>query len=279
MVARLKRAAPGSDGPGMTREGSRIDPRAHTPTAPRATLFAAYTEGLVKVYGKGRVAVRALDGIDVEFEQGRFTVVTGPSGAGKSTLLRCLTGLEIASAGKVCVGDAVVTGLDEPARCALRRDRVGLVLPRDNLVPVLTAGENITLPLTLGDRPVDEDLLALLVDSFGLRSRVDRFPQELSTPEQLRVALARALVTRPEIICADEPTAAVDQETGPEILTLFRRSVDTFGQTVVMATHDPFAAAVADRVLFLRDGVVVADVAAPTADAVMRTMRDLHDAQ
>jgi len=268
----------------MTREGGRPGARAAspvrtTPTAPRATLYAAYAEGLTKVYGKGPVAVRALDGIDVGFEQGGLTVVTGPSGAGKSTLLRCLSGLEVASSGKVCVGDAAVTGLDEPARCALRRDRVGLVLPRDNLVPLLTAGENITLPLTLGDRPVDDDLLALLVDSLGLRSRIDRFPQELSAPEQLRVAVARALVTRPEVICADEPTGALDQEAAPEILDLFRKSVDTFGQTVVMATHDPFAAAVADRVLFLRDGRVVADVASPTADAIMHTMRDLHDAQ
>jgi putative ABC transport system ATP-binding protein len=266
----------------MTRRasgiGSRAD-RAAPPTAPRATLYAAYTEGLVKVYGEGDVAVRALAGIDVGFEQGRLTAVIGPSGAGKSTLLRCLSALEPATRGKVCVGDVDLTGLDVEARTRLRRDRVGLVLPRHNLVPTLTVAENITLPLFLSRRPIDPELMTVLVAALGLRERVDQFPQALSAAQQLQVAVARALVTRPELVCADEPTAALGQEAGQDLLGLFRKTVDTFGQTVVLATHDPFAAAVADRVVFLRDGRIVADAETPTADVIMRRMRDLHDAR
>jgi putative ABC transport system ATP-binding protein len=249
-----------------------------TPTAPPATLYAAYAEDLVKVYGSGDVEVRAVDGVSVGFDQGRFTAIMGPSGAGKSTLLSCVAGLEPLTAGKVCLGETDLTGLDEDSLTLVRRDRVGFVFQQFNLVPTLTAAENITLPLCFADREVDEALLAMLVDALGLRDRLGHLPRDLSGGQQQRVAVARALVTRPELICADEPTGALDQQTGEDLLALLRKAVDTFGQTVVMVTHDPFAAAVADRVLYLRDGRVVADAGAPTADAVMRQMRDLRDA-
>ncbi len=236
---------------------------------------AARVADAVKVYGKGETAVRALDGVDVEFERGRFTAIMGPSGSGKSTLLHCLAGLDTLTHGSACIGDVDLGRLDDRRLTRLRRDRVGFVFQAFNLLPTLTAAENIVLPLSLAGRNPDRAWFDHVVAVVGLGDRLGHRPTELSGGQQQRVAVARSLVTRPEIVFADEPTGNLDSKAGGEVLRFLRLAVDEFGQTVVMVTHDPLAAATADRIVFLADGRVVDELYAPTADAVVDRMKRL----
>jgi putative ABC transport system ATP-binding protein len=228
---------------------------------------------LTKVYGEGEARVVALDGLDITIERGRFTAIMGPSGSGKSTLMHCLAGLDSVTAGTVIIGDTEITGLKERELTALRRDKVGFVFQSFNLVPTLTAEENITLPLDIAGRAPDEQWLTTVIDTIGLRSRLRHKPSELSGGQQQRVACARALASRPEIIFADEPTGNLDSRSGAEVLGFLRRSVDEFGQTVVMVTHDPNAASYSQRVVFLADGRIVDEMADPTAERVLDRMK------
>ena len=238
-------------------------------TAPAARII----EG-VKIYGTGPAAVRALDAISAEFTAGAFTAIMGPSGSGKSTLLHCLAGLDRLTSGQVLLGDVELGKLDDKAMTLLRRERVGFVFQAFNLVPTLTARENVTLPLTLGGKKPDQSWLAELAGALGITDRLGHRPAELSGGQQQRVATARALITRPNLIFADEPTGNLDSRSATELLTQIRRAVDEYRQTVVMVTHDPRAAAYADRVLFLADGQVVRELAAPTADAILDVIRE-----
>ena len=238
-------------------------------TAPAARII----EG-VKIYGTGPAAVRALDAISAEFTAGAFTAIMGPSGSGKSTLLHCLAGLDRLTSGQVLLGDVELGKLDDKAMTLLRRERIGFVFQAFNLVPTLTARENVTLPLTLGGKKPDQSWLAELAGALGITDRLGHRPAELSGGQQQRVATARALVTRPDLIFADEPTGNLDSRSATELLTQIRRAVDEYRQTVVMVTHDPRAAAYADRVLFLADGQVVRELAAPTADAILDVIRE-----
>ena len=227
---------------------------------------------LVKVYGEGSTEVRALDGVSVEFPPRHFTAIMGPSGSGKSTLMHCMAGLDIATSGEARLGQENLTTLSDDALTRLRRDRVGFVFQAFNLVPTLSAAENITLPLDIAGRDVDQEWMDTVVDAIGLGDRLDHRPSQLSGGQQQRVACARALVTRPEIVFADEPTGNLDSRSGAEVLGLLRRSVDEYGQTVVMVTHDANAASYADRVLFLSDGVVVDELSGPTPELVLERM-------
>jgi putative ABC transport system ATP-binding protein len=237
---------------------------------------AASARGLTKVYGVGDSRVVALDHVDVDFHSGRFTVIMGPSGSGKSTLMHCVAGLDEPTSGTVFLGEAELSGMSDNQLTALRRDRVGFVFQAFNLLPTLTALENITLPLDLAGRKPDERLVRTIVDAVGLGDRLHHRPSQLSGGQQQRVACARALVTQPEVVFADEPTGALDSAASADLLGLLRRSVDSLGQTVVMVTHEPAAAAYADRVLFLADGRPVDELAAPTADAVLDRMKRLE---
>jgi putative ABC transport system ATP-binding protein len=228
-----------------------------------------------KVYGTGPTAVRALDAISAEFAAGAFTAIMGPSGSGKSTLLHCLAGLDRLTSGQVLIGDDELSGLDDKAMTLLRRERIGFVFQAFNLVPTLTARENVILPLTLGGKKPDRAWLAELAAALGITDRLAHRPAELSGGQQQRVATARALITRPDLIFADEPTGNLDSKSATELLTQIRRAVDEYGQTVVMVTHDPLAAGYADRVLFLADGRVVRELPAPTADRVLDVIREL----
>jgi putative ABC transport system ATP-binding protein len=236
---------------------------------------AASTVDAVKSYGSGEAEVRALDGVTVAFARGRFTAIMGPSGSGKSTLLHCLAGLDTVSSGDVRLGDQSLTGLGEKQLTLLRRDRMGFVFQAFNLLPTLTAAENILLPLDLAGRSVDREWFDTVVRAVGLQDRLDHTPAQLSGGQQQRVAAARALVTRPEIVFADEPTGALDSRSGADLLAFLRRAVDEFGQTIVMVTHDPLAASHADRVVFLADGRIVDELAAPTTEAVLDAMKRL----
>ena len=238
---------------------------------------AAQAVGAVKVYGRGETSVRALDGITVEFATGHFTAIMGPSGSGKSTLMHCLAGLDTLTEGRVLIGDVDLTTLDDRALTALRRDRLGFIFQSYNLVPTLTAIENITLPLSLAGRKPDQAWLNSIVTTLGLGDRLKHKPSELSGGQQQRVAVARALVTKPQIIFADEPTGNLDSRAGAEVLAFMRNSVRDLGQTVVMVTHDPIAAGYADRVIFLADGRAVDEMADPTADRVLDRMKGLGD--
>jgi putative ABC transport system ATP-binding protein len=231
---------------------------------------------VVKVYGVGSTAVRALDGIDMEFVEGKFTAIMGPSGSGKSTLLHCLAGLDQVTSGKIYLGDVEVTSLNEKRRTMLRRDRIGFIFQSFNLVPSLSAKENITLPQDLARRKPDEQWLDGLLDLVGLKERLHHRPSELSGGEQQRVAAARALVGRPDIVFADEPTGNLDSKRGGEMLAFMRRAVREFGQTIVMVTHDPVAASYSDRVVFLADGKVVDLMEGPTVDKVLDRMKTLE---
>jgi len=240
-----------------------------TPTQP-----AARGRHLTKVYGEGDIRVTALDGVDVDFPQERFTAIMGPSGSGKSTLMHCMAGLDAISDGKAWIGETELTSLDDKRLTALRRDQVGFIFQAYNLLPTLTALENITLPLDIAGRRPDQAWLDTVVDAIGLRSRLGHRPAQMSGGQQQRVACARALVTRPAIIFADEPTGNLDRKSGADVLALLRRSVSELGQTVVMVTHDASAAAYADRVLFLDDGRIVQEMSEPTAAKVLERMKE-----
>jgi putative ABC transport system ATP-binding protein len=247
--------SPGSPGP----VGSRGD--------------AARAQGLTKVYGSGETQVIALDAVDVSFPAGQFTAIMGPSGSGKSTLMHCLAGLDEATAGEVFIGDVDITKLDDKRLTRLRRDAVGFIFQAYNLLPTLNAIENITLPMDIAGRKPDQEWLDTVIDTIGLRERLKHRPTELSGGQQQRVACARALASRPAIVFADEPTGNLDSASGAEVLGFLRRSTTQMGQTIVMVTHDPSAASYADRVLFLADGRIVDEMAAPTAEAVLDRMK------
>jgi putative ABC transport system ATP-binding protein len=236
---------------------------------------AARAVDVWKIYGSGDAAVTALRGVSVELHRGRFVAIMGPSGSGKSTLMHCLAGLDTVSRGEVFVGGTALGGLSDRGLTRLRRDQVGFVFQQFNLLPTLTALENITLPVAIAGRRPDADWLAEVVEAVGLADRLTHRPSELSGGQQQRVACARALAARPEVVFADEPTGNLDSRSGAEVLGFLRRSVDEFGQTIVMVTHDPHAASYADRVVFLADGEVVDELTAPTADAVLETMKHL----
>jgi len=247
------------------------------PATPAATdsvsQAAAGAVDAVKIYGMGDAEVRALDGITVAFETGRFTAIMGPSGSGKSTLLHCLAGLDTLSAGATYIGDTYLATLDDKSLTELRRTRVGFVFQAFNLIPTLTAEENIRLPMMLGGDDGDAAWIDQVIETVGLGNRLTHRPSELSGGQQQRVAVARALASQPQIIFADEPTGNVDSVTGAEILDFMRRAVREFGQTIVMVTHDPNAASYADRVVFMADGKIVNEVLDPTAEHVFDTMR------
>jgi len=236
---------------------------------------AAQALGATKVYGSGDTAVLALDEVDVAFERGRFTAVMGPSGSGKSTLMHCVAGLDSLTAGRVLIGDVDLSTLSDRDLTRLRRDRIGFVFQAFNLIPTLTAQENIVLPDRLAGRRADAAWVDQVVAAVGLGDRLRHRPSELSGGQQQRVAVARALAGRPDIVFADEPTGNLDSRTGAEILGFLRRAVDDLGQTVVMVTHEPTAAAYADEVVFLADGRIVDGLAAPTATTVLDRMSSL----
>jgi putative ABC transport system ATP-binding protein len=250
---------------------------AHTttsgPPGPAAETVAARADHISKVYGRGDARVVALDEVSVSLERGRFTAVMGPSGSGKSTLMHCMAGLDSVDSGQVFVGDVEVTRLDDKRLTRLRRDRIGFIFQAFNLVPTLTALENITLPLDIAGRQADQAWLDTVIDTIGLRPRLSHRPSELSGGQQQRVACARAMASRPEIIFADEPTGNLDSRSGAEVLAFLRNSVREMGQTVVMVTHDPVAASYSDLVLFLADGRLVDQMPDPTADKVLERMK------
>ncbi len=245
-----------------------------TEVGPQVTTGpVAQARDLVKVYGRGEAQVRALDGVSISFVRGELTAIMGPSGSGKSTLMHCLAALDSPSSGSVVVDGVEVAGMRDRDLTRLRRERVGFVFQAFNLVPTLTASENITLPLDIAGRKVDRAWFDTVVDTVGLRNRLGHRPSELSGGQQQRVACARALVTRPAVVFADEPTGNLDSTASGEVLGFLRRWVDDFGQTVVMVTHEPSAAAYADRVVFLADGAVVGELHDPSADTVLAQMR------
>ncbi|ROT33581.1 ABC transporter ATP-binding protein [Micromonospora sp. HM5-17] len=258
----------------MTYQAS---PALSEPAVEPAPLAAVRAVGLRKVYGTGPGRVVALDQVDVLIPAGRFTAVMGPSGSGKSTLLHCLAGLDRPSQGSVYLGDTALETLSDTALTEVRRREIGFVFQTFNLVPTLSAAENITLPLAIAGRKPDPALLRSLVATLGLADRLRHRPAELSGGQQQRVALARALITRPRVIFADEPTGALDSRTGDELLRLMRYTVDEHGQTVVMVTHDPRAAAIADDVLFLADGQLRDRLSAPTVEQVLRKLTALDE--
>jgi putative ABC transport system ATP-binding protein len=236
---------------------------------------AARAVDLRKSYGSGQAVVQALAGVSVTFERGRFTAVMGPSGSGKSTLMHCLAGLDRPTSGQVLVGGQDIGTLNDGGLTRLRRDRIGFVFQSFNLVPTLTAAENITLPLDLAGTKVDRDWFDDLVQRLALKDRLTHRPSQLSGGQQQRVACARALITRPDLVFADEPTGNLDSNASAELLGFLKDSVKDIGQSIVMVTHDPRGAAYADRVVFLADGLVVGDLNEPTADSVLERMRTL----
>ncbi|MDQ2812703.1 MAG: ABC transporter ATP-binding protein [Actinomycetota bacterium] len=241
-----------------------------TQTAP-----AAQSVNLSKTYGAGQAEVHALAGVSVTFQRGRFTAVMGPSGSGKSTLMHCMAGLDRPTSGQSFVGGLDIGRLDDNGLTRLRRDRIGFVFQSFNLVPTLTAAENITLPAALAGTKVNRDWLGYLAGQLGIADRLTHRPGELSGGQQQRVACARALINQPDLIFADEPTGNLDSNSSAEVLAFLRRSVTELGQSIVMVTHDPRAAAYADRVIFLADGAVVGELERPTADSVLQRMRTL----
>jgi putative ABC transport system ATP-binding protein len=230
-----------------------------------------------KAYGSGDATVVALEDVSVDFARGAFTAIMGPSGSGKSTLMHCIAGLDTLTSGQAYIGDTDIATLSDKERTLLRRDRLGFVFQAFNLIPTLTAEENITLPGDLAGRKLDQEWFETVISTLGLGERLDHRPSQLSGGQQQRVAVARALVSRPEVVFADEPTGALDSRTGAELLRFLRSAVDELGQTVVMVTHDPVAAAYADRVVFLADGAIVDELVDPSRDAVLETMKRLGD--
>jgi putative ABC transport system ATP-binding protein len=245
------------------------------PTTSATATVAARAVDLVKVYGSGETSVQALDHVSVVFPTGRFSAIMGPSGSGKSTLMHCLAGLDRVTSGEAFIGDVDITRLNDNHLTLLRRDKVGFVFQSYNLVPTLNALENITLPMAIAGRKPDPAWLDHVIQTIGLRDRLAHRPHELSGGQQQRVAAARALASRPAIIFADEPTGNLDSRSGAEVLGFLRRSVREMGQTIVMVTHDPNAAAFADNVVFLQDGRVVDQMDGPTAERVLDRMKSL----
>jgi putative ABC transport system ATP-binding protein len=251
----------------------RMSSVASVPPPPSALVAAAGAIDARKTYGEGDAAVHALDGVSVSFEPGRFTAIMGPSGSGKSTLLHCMAGLDSLTEGAVFIGDTYLADLSDKQLTELRRKQVGFIFQAYNLIPTLTAKENIMLPLTLGGDDGDATWIQRVIDTVGLSQRITHRPSELSGGQQQRVAVARALASRPTIIFADEPTGNLDSNSGADILRFMRNAVDEFGQTIVMVTHDPNAAAYADRAVFLADGKIVHDMADPTAERIIDRMK------
>ena len=254
----------------LTTTAHRIPTEATPPTK-----VIASARGLVKTYGTGDTAVHALAGIDVDFARGQLTAIMGPSGSGKSTLMHCMAGLDTVTSGSVVIDGQDVGAMNQRQLTRLRRTRLGFIFQAFNLVPTLTAAENITLPLDIARRPVDRVHLEAIVAAVGLKTRVHHRPSELSGGQQQRVACARALAAKPAVIFADEPTGNLDSKSSAELLGFLRRSVDDLGQTVVMVTHDPRAAAYAHRVLFLADGRLVAELTNPTQTSVLEVLGTL----
>ena len=246
-----------------------------TPTS--TALAAARTDQARKVYGEGATQVVALDDVTVEFGSGAFTAIMGPSGSGKSTLMHCAAGLDDLTSGRVFIGDTDLTTLDDTALTLLRREKVGFVFQAFNLLPTLTALENMTLPMSLAGNKPDDEWLQTVISTVGLGDRLTHRPSELSGGQQQRVAVGRALASRPAIVFADEPTGNLDSRSGADILSFLRHAVDALDQTIVMVTHDPVAASYADRVIFLNDGRVVDELTAPTAETVLDRMKKLGD--
>ncbi len=250
----------------------------YTPPAPThapVTPPAAGAVGVTKLYGAGDAAVAALDNVSVTVERGHFTAIMGPSGSGKSTLLHMLAGLDRPTSGEVYLGDTEITSLKDKRLTTLRRDRIGFIFQSFNLLPTMTAAENIVLPMRIAGRRPDPAWVASIVETVGLGGRLEHRPSQLSGGQQQRVAAARALASRPEIVFADEPTGALDSRSGSELLRFLRSAVDELGQTIVMVTHDPGAAAYADRVLFLADGRIADEMHTPMAEAVLDYMKTL----
>ncbi len=250
--------------------------RADTMERPASAPMATRATGLTKIYGQGNTRVVALDHVDIGFEAGKLTAIMGPSGSGKSTLLHCMAGLDNITDGETRVGDTLISELSDKELTLLRRQRLGFIFQAFNLVPTLTAEENILLPLMLGGRDADPAWAAQVIESLQLDDRLTHRPDELSGGQQQRVAVARALVSRPDIIFADEPTGNLDSKSGHEVLGFLRRAVDSWNQTVVMVTHDPGAASYADTVVFLRDGHLVGTLESPTTDQVIDRIKDLE---
>jgi len=242
---------------------------------PSTLAAAAGATNARKTYGVGNSVVHALDDVSISFDPGRFTAIMGPSGSGKSTLLHCLAGLDALTSGSVFIGDTELADLNDKQLTELRRTQVGFVFQAFNLIPTLTAQENIVLPMRLGGDTGDDAWIEQVVGAVGLGDRLTHRPSELSGGQQQRVAVARALASRPTIIFADEPTGNLDSNAGAEILAFMRAAVDDFGQTIVMVTHDPYAAAYADRAVFLADGRIVHDMAEPTADDIIDRMKQI----
>ncbi|MGW4943519.1 ABC transporter ATP-binding protein [Actinoplanes sp. NPDC004185] len=236
---------------------------------------AARADEVWKVYGTGEARVVALRGVSAEFERGRFTAIMGPSGSGKSTLMHCLAGLDTVDRGEVHVGGTKITGMGDKALTRLRRDRVGFIFQQFNLLPTLSAQENIRLPLDIAGRKPDPQWWDIVIDTVGLRDRLSHRPSQLSGGQQQRVACARALIGRPDVIFADEPTGNLDSRSGAEVLSFLRASVREHNQTIVMVTHDPVAASYADRVVFLADGAIVDELTGPTPETVLDMMKRL----
>jgi putative ABC transport system ATP-binding protein len=244
-----------------------------TPLAHRATAVAARALGLSKVYGQGETQVVALDQVSVDFTQGEYTAIMGPSGSGKSTLMHCVAGLDSFSAGSVRIGETELGSLKDKQLTQLRRDKIGFIFQAFNLLPTLSALENITLPMDIAGRKPNQAWLDQVITMIGLADRLSHRPNQLSGGQQQRVAVARALASQPEIIFGDEPTGNLDSRAGAEVLGFLRNSVRELGQTVVMVTHDPVAASYADRVIFLADGRIVDEMLHPTADGVLDRMK------
>ncbi len=236
---------------------------------------AARVVDLTKVYGSGDAQVRALDGVTLDIAAGEFTAVMGPSGSGKSTLMHCCAALDVPTSGQVFIGDTEIGNLSDKKLTQLRRERIGFVFQSFNLVPTLTADENILLPLSIAGRKPEKEWYDAVIETVTLGDRLDHRPNQLSGGQQQRVAVARALMSRPHIVFADEPTGNLDSKSGAEVLTLLRSSVDDRGQTIVMVTHDPVAAAYTDRVVFLADGRIVDELRRPDRDQVLNKMQEL----
>lgn len=238
---------------------------------------AASVAGATKVYGEGEASVTALDDLTVEFEQGKFTAIMGPSGSGKSTLLHCVAGLDDLTLGSAFIGEVLLGELKEKDLTLLRREKVGFIFQAFNLIPTLDASENITLPIDIAGADTDTEWFDTVVDTIGLRDRLTHRPSELSGGQQQRVAAARALVSRPAIVFADEPSGNLDSKSGAELLSFMRNAVDEYGQTIVMVTHDPYSAAYADRIIFLADGQYAGELLDPTADQVFEHLKSMGD--